>query len=85
MEYKYFDRIMALFVMVLIVSNIASSAKIIDLGFSTVTNAHVVLFGPVSLLWRLQQASSGSSKPFPGRLPGRNMQVTMPTLQYWEV
>lgn len=33
-EYKYFDRIMALFVMVLIVSNIASSAKIIDLGFS---------------------------------------------------
>jgi queuosine precursor transporter len=34
MEYKYFDRIMALFVMVLIVSNIASSAKIIDLGFS---------------------------------------------------
>jgi queuosine precursor transporter len=33
-EYKYFDRIMAIFVMVLIVSNIASSAKIIDLGFS---------------------------------------------------
>jgi uncharacterized integral membrane protein (TIGR00697 family) len=33
-EYKYFDRIMAFFVMVLIVSNIASSAKIIDLGFS---------------------------------------------------
>jgi uncharacterized integral membrane protein (TIGR00697 family) len=33
-EYKYFDRIMALFVMVLVVSNIASSAKIIDLGFS---------------------------------------------------
>ena len=33
-DYKYFDRIMALFVMVLVVSNIASSAKIIDLGFS---------------------------------------------------
>ena len=33
-EYKYFDRIMALFVMVLVVSNIASSPKIIDLGFS---------------------------------------------------
>ena len=33
-EYKYFDRIMALFVMVLVVSNIASSAKIIDLGFN---------------------------------------------------
>ena len=33
-EYRYFDRIMALFVMVLVVSNIASSAKIIDLGFS---------------------------------------------------
>lgn len=33
-EYKYFDRIMALFVMVLVVSNIASSAKIIDLGVS---------------------------------------------------
>ena len=33
-EYKYFDRIMELFVMVLVVSNIASSAKIIDLGFS---------------------------------------------------
>jgi hypothetical protein len=33
-RYKYFDRIMAFFVMVLVVSNIASSAKIIDLGFS---------------------------------------------------
>jgi len=33
-EFKYFDRIMALFVMVLVVSNIASSAKIIDLGFN---------------------------------------------------
>jgi uncharacterized integral membrane protein (TIGR00697 family) len=33
-RYKYFDLIMAFFVMVLVVSNIASSAKIIDLGFS---------------------------------------------------
>lgn len=33
-EFKYFDRIMAFFVMVLLVSNIASSAKIIDLGMS---------------------------------------------------
>ena len=33
-EFKYFDHIMAFFVMVLVVSNIASSAKIIDLGFS---------------------------------------------------
>ena len=34
MKYKYFDLITALFVTVLIVSNIASSAKIVDLGFS---------------------------------------------------
>jgi uncharacterized integral membrane protein (TIGR00697 family) len=33
-RYKYFDLIIAFFVMVLVVSNIASSAKIIDLGFS---------------------------------------------------
>ena len=33
-EYKYFDRIMGFFVMVLVVSNIASSAKIINLGIS---------------------------------------------------
>ena len=32
--YKYFDLVMALFVTVLIVSNIASSAKIVDWGFS---------------------------------------------------
>lgn len=32
--YRYFDLVMALFVTVLIVSNIASSAKIVDLGFS---------------------------------------------------
>ena len=32
--YRYFDLVMALFVTVLITSNIASSAKIIDLGFS---------------------------------------------------
>ena len=33
-QYKYFDLIMAAFVTVLVVSNIASSAKIIDWGFS---------------------------------------------------
>lgn len=32
--YRYFDRVMALFVTVLIVSNIASSAKIVDWGIS---------------------------------------------------
>jgi len=32
--YKYFDVIMALFVAILVLSNIASSAKIVDLGFS---------------------------------------------------
>ena len=33
-SYRYFDLVMALFVTVLIVSNIASSAKIVDWGFS---------------------------------------------------
>ena len=33
-SYRYFDIIMALFVAVLVLSNIASSAKIVDLGFS---------------------------------------------------
>ena len=33
-QYRYFDIIMAVFVTVLVVSNIASSAKIVDLGFS---------------------------------------------------
>jgi len=33
-QYRYFDLIMAVFVTVLIVSNIASSAKIVDWGFS---------------------------------------------------
>ena len=33
-SYRYFDTIMALFVAVLVLSNIASSAKIVDLGFS---------------------------------------------------
>lgn len=33
-QYKFFDLIMALFVTVLILSNIASSAKIVDLGFN---------------------------------------------------
>jgi queuosine precursor transporter len=33
-QYRYFDLIMAMFVTVLVVSNIASSAKIVDWGFS---------------------------------------------------
>ena len=33
-QYRYFDIIMAVFVTVLVVSNVASSAKIINLGFS---------------------------------------------------
>lgn len=33
-QYRYFDIVMAIFVAVLIISNIASSAKIVDLGFS---------------------------------------------------
>jgi uncharacterized integral membrane protein (TIGR00697 family) len=54
-EYKYFDRIMALFVMVLVVSNIASSAKIIDLGFSLLNiplafDAGTLLF-PISYIF----------------------------------
>ena len=34
MRYRYYDRILALFVTVLLVSNIASSAKIVDWGLS---------------------------------------------------
>jgi uncharacterized integral membrane protein (TIGR00697 family) len=34
MRYKYYDRIMAFFVAVLLISNIASSAKIVDWGIS---------------------------------------------------
>jgi hypothetical protein len=34
MSYKYYDRIMALFITVLLVSNIASSAKIVDWGIT---------------------------------------------------
>ena len=33
-SYRYFDLIMAVFVTVLVVSNVASSAKIVDLGFN---------------------------------------------------
>ena len=33
-QYRFFDLIMAVFVTVLVVSNIASSAKIVDWGFS---------------------------------------------------
>jgi len=33
-SYRYLDLVMAAFVAVLLISNIASSAKIVDLGFS---------------------------------------------------
>lgn len=53
--FKYFDLVMALFVTVLIVSNIASSAKIIDWGVSIATiplafDAGTILF-PVSYIF----------------------------------
>jgi uncharacterized integral membrane protein (TIGR00697 family) len=41
-DYKYFDLVMALFVTVLLLSNLLSSAKIIDLGFS---------LGPISFIF----------------------------------
>lgn len=54
-SYKYFDLVMALFVTVLIVSNIASSAKIIDWGVSIVNiplafDAGTILF-PISYIF----------------------------------
>lgn len=54
-QYRYFDLIMAVFVTVLIVSNIASSAKIVDWGFSLfgirmAFDAGTILF-PVSYIF----------------------------------
>jgi uncharacterized integral membrane protein (TIGR00697 family) len=54
-QYRYFDLIMAVFVTVLIVSNIASSAKIVDWGFSVfgvrmAFDAGTILF-PVSYIF----------------------------------
>jgi hypothetical protein len=54
-QYKYFDLIMALFVTVLVVSNIASSAKIVDwginlLGIPLAFDAGTLLF-PVSYIF----------------------------------
>jgi uncharacterized integral membrane protein (TIGR00697 family) len=54
-NYRFFDLIMAIFVTVLIVSNIASSAKIVDWGFSIVgvpmaLDAGTLLF-PVSYIF----------------------------------
>jgi uncharacterized integral membrane protein (TIGR00697 family) len=54
-NYKFFDLIMALFVTVLVVSNIASSAKIVDLGFSLLGvraafDAGTILF-PISYIF----------------------------------
>ncbi len=54
-QYKFFDLIMAVFVTVLILSNVASSAKIVDLGFSLfhvpmAFDAGTILF-PVSYIF----------------------------------
>lgn len=54
-QYRYFDIIMAVFVTVLVLSNIASSAKIVDLGFSLgnvplAFDAGTILF-PVSYIF----------------------------------
>ncbi len=54
-QYRYFDLIMAIFVTVLVVSNIASSAKIVDWGFSLfgvrmAFDAGTILF-PVSYIF----------------------------------
>jgi uncharacterized integral membrane protein (TIGR00697 family) len=54
-KYRYFDFIMAIFITVLLVSNVASSAKIVDLGFSLAGvrmafDAGTILF-PVSYIF----------------------------------
>src|SRR5512136_1274983 len=54
-RYRYFDMIMAVFVTVLVVSNIASSAKIVDWGFTILGirmafDAGTILF-PVSYIF----------------------------------
>jgi uncharacterized integral membrane protein (TIGR00697 family) len=54
-QHRYFDIIMAVFVTVLVLSNIASSAKIVDLGFSLANvrmafDAGTILF-PVSYIF----------------------------------
>ncbi len=54
-QYRFFDFIMAIFVTVLLVSNVASSAKIVDLGFSILGvkmafDAGTVLF-PISYVF----------------------------------
>ena len=54
-QYRYFDLIMAVFVTVLVLSNIASSAKIVDLGFGLFDirmafDAGTILF-PVSYIF----------------------------------
>ena len=54
-QYRFFDLIMAVFVTVLVISNIASSAKIVDLGFSLMNvplafDAGTILF-PISYIF----------------------------------
>jgi len=49
--YKYFDIIMALFVSVLLISNIASAAKIVNLGLPVLTFDAGTLLFPVSYIF----------------------------------
>jgi len=49
--YRYFDLIMALFVAVLLISNIASAAKIVNLGLPVLTFDAGTLLFPVSYLF----------------------------------
>src|SRR5215216_1423610 len=54
-QYRFFDLIMAVFVTVLVLSNIASSAKIVDWGFSVfgvpmAFDAGMILF-PISYIF----------------------------------
>lgn len=50
-EYKYFDFIMVLFVAVLLISNIASAAKIVDLGSAVLTFDAGTLLFPISYVF----------------------------------
>jgi uncharacterized integral membrane protein (TIGR00697 family) len=50
-SYKYFDLIMALFVAVLLISNVASAAKIVNLGLAVLTFDAGTLLFPVSYIF----------------------------------
>jgi uncharacterized integral membrane protein (TIGR00697 family) len=49
--YRYFDRIMALFVAVLLISNVASAAKIVNLGLPVLTFDAGTLLFPISYVF----------------------------------